>query len=352
MVSRWNGDVVRGRTSHLLLLAMLILLLVCAGGASATASVPTAGPAYASGPVRAGDPLSGYSWYIDYRYGVWWDVMRQYGAAAAPLRAFAATPMSKTFGSFEPHPEINLRRYLARAQSEEPGAIPFISLSRIEHQSCPYVNPGSTFSEHAVDDWVRRFSAGISDFRVMVLVETDQLAVMGCLPRRIQAQRYRELNYEIHTMHVNNPNAIVYLDAGASDWVTSGHMTDELRHADVAEAQGFALGASHFDWTKNEIAYGLRISRALGGKHFVINTDSNGHGPKPRYHSKYYHGGCTPPGEGLGLLPTTSTSDRRVDAYLWLGTPGFESGACLGQGGGYGFNLTEAISLVKNAVPH
>ena len=73
--------------------------------------------------------------------------MRQAGAAASPLRALAENPMNKTFGAFEPHPEKNLRRYLERAQSEQPGAIPFISLSRIEHQSCPYVNPGSDFSE-------------------------------------------------------------------------------------------------------------------------------------------------------------------------------------------------------------
>ena len=40
-----------------------------------------------------------------------------------------------------------------------------------------------------------------------------------------------------------------------------------------------------------------------------------------------------------------------VDAYLWLSTPGFESGACLGQRGGYGFHLSEALSLVRHANP-
>jgi endoglucanase len=259
--------------------------------------------------------------------------------------------MNKTFGAFEPHPETNLRRYLERAQSEEPGAIPFIALSRIEHQSCPYVTPGSDYSEHAVEDWARRFSEAIGNYRVMVLVEADKLAVMGCLPRSVQARRYRELNYEIHTMHKHNPNALVYLDAGASDWIPWGHMTRELKRADVAEANGFALGASHFDWTSHEISYGRKISHALRGKHFVISTAANGHGPRPRYYSPYYHGGCTPPGEGLGALPTVATADPHIDAYLWLGTPGFEAGACLGQGNGYGFNLNMALSLVKNAVP-
>jgi endoglucanase len=310
-----------------------------------------AAQAYVSSPARPGNPLSGHPWYVDHRYGVWWEEIHKYRSAAG-LRPAAENPMGKTFGAFEPHPETNLRRYLERAQSEQPGAIPFIGLSRIEHQSCPYVDPGGSYSEAAVDDWVRRFSQGIGDYRVSVLVEADKLAVMGCLPARIQAQRYRELRYEVHTLRVHNPNAIVYLDAGASDWVSAGHMAGELRRADVAEAQGFALGASHFDWTYREAAYGLKISRSLGGKHFVINTSSNGHGPRPRFSSRYYHGGCTPTGEGLGYRPTVQTSHPSViDAYLWLNTPGFESGTCLGQGPGYGFYLGDALSLVRYANP-
>ena len=319
----------------------LLLCLLC---------VPVA-QAYTSSPARPGDPLSGHPWYVDRSFGVWWDVMRHYGSAADPLKRLAENPMSKVFGSFEPHPERGLRRYLERAQSEQPGAIPFITLSRIEHRSCPYVDPGLDFSERAVKDWVRRFSEAIGNYRVMVLVEPDQLAVIGCVSPRIQAQRYRELRYEVQAMHAHNPNAIVYLDAGASDWISPGRMTRELRRADVADAHGFALGASHFDWTSHEVTYGKHISEALGGMPFVVNTNSNGHGPKPRYYSPYYHGGCTPTGEGIGLLPTVQTPDAHIDAYLWLGTPGFESGVCLGQSGGYGFNLTEAISLVRNAVP-
>jgi endoglucanase len=259
--------------------------------------------------------------------------------------------MNKTFGAFEPHPEIGLRLYLERAAIDQPGAIPFVSLSRIEHQSCPYSPPGPHYSEADIDDWVRRFSQAIGNSRVMVLVEADKLAVIHCLPPKAQARRYREIAYEIRTMRRRNRNAIVYIDAGASDWAPWNQMVRELRRADVADAQGFALGASHFDWTRNEIAYGLKISRALRGKHFVINTDSNGWGRRGRGHSRFYHAGCTPPGQGLGYRPTVATADPRIDAYLWLGTPGFESGPCLGLRSGYHFWLQEAVSLVRNANP-
>jgi len=325
-----------------LLVSAVAVLAVC---------VPAAQASYYSGVPTQGNTLAGHPWFVDREFGVWWDVMRQNPVAARPLLKEADTPMNKTFGAFEPHPENGLRRYLERAAVEEPGAIPFISLSRIEHQSCPYAPPGRDYSEAAIDDWVRRFSQAIGNSRVMVLVEADKLAVMGCLPGSIQNQRYRELSYEVRTLHRHNPNAIVYLDAGASDWAPWESMVQRLRRADVDDTQGFALGASHFDWTKNEIAYGLKIARALHGKHFVINTNSNGWGPRPRFYSPFYHGGCTPPGAGIGIRPTVDTPDPRIDAFLWLGTPGFESGKCLGEDTSYGFRLPEAISLVADANP-
>ena len=86
----------------------------------------------------------------------------------------------------------------------------------------------------------------------------------------------------------------------------------------------------------------------------MVNTDSNGWGPKPHASmpwSQFYHWGCTPPGEGLGIQPTVQTPDPHIDAYLWLGTPGFENGDCLGSGDGYRFYLELALSLVRFAHP-
>lgn len=101
----------------------LVLLFVAA-------AVPTA-QGYYSGAPQKHNPLAGHPWYVDHAFGVWWETIRQDGSAAAPLRAFAENPMTKTFGVFEPHPEVGLRECLDRAASEEPGAIPFISLARI-----------------------------------------------------------------------------------------------------------------------------------------------------------------------------------------------------------------------------
>src|SRR5437588_10751501 len=80
----------------------------------------SAAQAYVSGPARPGDPLSGHRWYVDHRYGIWWEEIHHYGPRAAPLLRAADNPMTKSFGAYEPHPETGLRRYLERAQSEQP----------------------------------------------------------------------------------------------------------------------------------------------------------------------------------------------------------------------------------------
>jgi endoglucanase len=332
-------------------ISIVILLL---GGAMFAA--PTAN-AYYSGEPTPGNPLAGHPWFVDKERGSWWVALRTDPVTARPLSRAADNPMGKTFGSWIADPGATVRDYIDRAESEEPGSIPFLNLARIESQACPY--PGTTpgFTEPEIEHWVRRFSAGIGTSLVMVIIETDKLTTIGCLPRWARARRYRELRYEVHLLHQNNPNAIVYIDAGSEDWgKDAATMARWLRRADVAEAQGFALGASHHDWTYKEVRLGLQISRRLGGKHFVVNTDSNGWGPKPHGWTPWassYHPGCTPPGEGLGIVPTVKTPDPHIDAFLWLGTPGFDLGRCVGLGlnAPYMFYLQEALMLVRNANP-
>ena len=56
-------------------------------------------------------------------------------------------------------------------------------------------------------------------------------------------------------------------------------MARKLRRVGVAKVRGFMLNATHYDWTRNNIRYGLKLSRLVGGKHFIINTAENGRGP-------------------------------------------------------------------------
>jgi len=317
------------------------------------AAAPAAS-AYYSGPVIPGNPLSGYPWYVDKTRGSWWVTLQQEPHKAAVLAKYADNPMGKTFASFVTNPGTTVRQYLERSQREEPGSIPFLNLSRLEGASCPWRPKYPKDSVSSIESWVNAFSRAVGNYRVEIALETDRLAVINCLPRWGQARRYREISYEVHLLHTNNPNAIVYIDAGASDWGKSPQvMANRLRKADVAEAQGFQLGASHFAWTSAEIRFGLAISRLLGGKHFIINTNANGWGPRPRYYSPYYKPACIPTGEGVGIRPTVQTPDPHIDAFVWAGVPGYENGSCIGYGAGspYQFYPSLAMSLARNANP-
>jgi len=98
-----------------------------------------------------------------------------------------------------------------------------------------------------------------------------------------------------------------------------------LRAVGIAKVRGFMLNATHYDWTNNNIRFGLEVSRRTGGKHFVINTAENGRGP---IHYRLSNGRrinvwCNPGLRGLGPRPTTNTSNPMADAYLWINRPGF-----------------------------
>jgi endoglucanase len=102
-------------------------------------------------------------------------------------------------------------------------------------------------------------------------------------------------------------------------------MAQRLRKAGVAQARGFALNVSNYQTTEASIAYGDRLARLLGRKHYIVDTSRNGLGPwsGPEYW-------CNPPDRALGPRPTTRTASQLADAYLWIKTPGESDGTCKG----------------------
>lgn len=118
------------------------------------------------------------------------------------------------------------------------------------------------------------------------------------------------------------PQTAVYLDAGNSAWHSADVMAERLRAIGVVRARGFALNVAGNQTTAAEVAYGERVSAALGGSHFVVVTGRNGAGPGNTW--------CNPEGRAVGALPTTATGSPRVDAFLWIKQPGESDGTCNG----------------------
>mgnify|MGYP006178470417 FL=1 len=119
-------------------------------------------------------------------------------------------------------------------------------------------------------------------------------------------------------------------------------VAQRLHLSGVDVADGFALNTSNFIATAENTAYGERVSRRLGGSHFVIDTSRNG--------GRVADGEwCNPSGAALGQAPTTETGHGLLDALLWIKRPGESDGTCNGGPEAGQWWGEYALGLVRNS---
>jgi hypothetical protein len=206
--------------------------------------------------------------------------------------------------------------------------------------------------------WIRRVSAGIGGSRVLIALEPD-LAITAN-PASADGVRDPQVRqgltaYAARWFHDHNPRAVVYLDAGASDWLSPAQAAALLVRSGVQFARGFSLDVTHYTPTADNVAHGSEVvqelaRRGLPGKHFVIDTADNGRGYTwSQWAQRFGAGGyddsrrcpdtqatlCN----ALGVPPTWRVTDpayvsavgltaaevrsatQDVDAYVWLTRP-------------------------------
>jgi endoglucanase len=218
-------------------------------------------------------------------------------------------------------------------------------------RDCGNYSAGGSGSPEAYRAWVRAFARGIGSRNAIVILEPDaipQAIIQNCLSPEAKGERYALLADAVATFQ-RRPHVAVYVDAGNPGWVRPPTgMVGPLRASGIAKADGFALNVSNFFSNKKVISYGRGLSRHLHGAHFVIDTSRNGNGAT----LKDDPGGpkwCNPPGRAIGHSPTTSTGKSKVDAYLWVKTPGASDGTCRAGAPPAGHWWPEyALQLVRN----
>jgi len=240
---------------------------------------------------------------------------------------------------------IDLNNYLEYAESVSPNTVPEILTYDLCHNSCklpgngkPTIVPVKPCGQKAdgpaevaaFENFINDMASGISDHRVVLYLEMDGLITMQCETSAGKATRLKELTYAINTLSTL-PRAAIYVDAGASDAGQQKVIAGYLKQIGVSKITGFFLNSTHADWTLNEIAYGQKIVRQLGGNvHFVVNTTVNGRGPEATKH-RTTEGNevlCNPTKQGLGPKPTTNTGYWHVDAFAWMNFAGLSDGPC------------------------
>ena len=321
---------------------MVLLVLVAAvagGGSSAPAQTAT------------DNPLAGLRFYVDPDSPSMhqWHAYRRRGDnhKADLIWRIAREPKNVWVGRFtSPNFRVKVQRIFDAAHAQ--GAVPLLTVLRAQSTRCSATYDGGGIGEDArTREWYRDLASAIGSQRVVIAFEPDSLGTVDCHARSRRVARYRLLRYGVEQLTAL-PNETLYIEAGASDWEGATRMAPKLRRVGVAKAQGFMLNATHYDWTRSNIKYGIKLSRLLGGKHFVINTAENGRGP---VHKRLPNGRrltiwCNPPGRGLGPAPTTETSHPLVDAYLWINRPGYAQ-SC--QGRKIGWYPARALTYARNA---
>jgi endoglucanase len=243
----------------------------------------------------------------------------------------AAQPAAVWFADFTPD-TITVRVRAVTSGGAAQGRLPVVVAYAIPGRDCGGASEGGAPDLDAYDAWIDRFAAGLGSGDVIVVLEPDSVAQSDCLSAGERADRFAALARAGRTLKAANPKARVYYDAGHSGWNAPAKQAALLKQAGAASpasSDGIFSNVSNFHTTSDEIAYDRQVLDALGGPAglgAVIDTSRNGNGAPA--------GGewCDPSGRKIGRVPTMSTGEARIDAYLWVKLPG-ESDGCKGDPG-------------------
>jgi endoglucanase len=201
------------------------------------------------------------------------------------------------------------------------GRVPTFAVYNIPYRDCGQYSAGGALDLPSYEAWIDAVAAGIGTAQAVIVLEPDSLGTIPYYggwcqptitnasgntvvdPNATAANRFAELNYAVSSFAANAPNALVYLDATHSAWLNVGDAATRLVLAGVANAAGFFLNVSNFQYTANEIQYGTWISECI--------ATANAWGGTENCPNQYWNGG--PPNwtgvamNNFGLWSDTAT---------------------------------------------
>jgi endoglucanase len=344
----------------------------------APASVAPLVPAHAQ--QRAGtNPLAAGPWGIDTRHELWQAYTSASGTRKRLIGKMATRPTVFWFTDIAPVRDVRrrVRAHIVSAQDGNPDTLVQLALFRLwpEGQANKH-KPLTKADQRAYRRWVDNAARGIGSARVAVVLEPDlAVSLTGWRP----AVRLRLARYAAKRLSAL-PRTTVYLDAGASDWLTVPKAVKMLRTAGMRYVHGFSLGATHYTSTASEVAYGTKLVGALRragfpGRRFIVDTADNG---RPFTYRQYYakHPGgffdnaevCRTRREHrcvtLGIPPTAAVASTRwrlparqrkqarahVDGYLWFSRPWYFYARAAGTVRPQGpFDLQRTLSVARSS---
>ncbi|WP_423920860.1 glycoside hydrolase family 6 protein [Frigoribacterium sp. 2-23] len=240
-------------------------------------------------------------------------------AQAAAAADIARRPVAMWIGDGYTDEQLSkeITDYLAAAEQQHKTAV-FVTYA-IPNRDCGDYSAGG-LSADRYGAWNSKIVAELTGHRAVVMIEPDSLAMLSNCPAEADV-RIPLIKAAVEQYSAAGIPA--YLDAGNSHWVEPKLMAERLRAAGVEQARGFFTNVASFYPVDDERSYAGKISALTGGSHFVIDVSRNGQGWKGTW--------CNPDGVGLGQDPhVTGGGESKLDALLWIKTPGISDGTCNG----------------------
>lgn len=257
---------------------------------------------------------------------------------AKMMDIIASQPQAVWLGGWNNNIEGDVRAQVSAAQSV--GATAVFVAYNIPHRDCGLYSAGGVSGINEYRNWIAGIARGLEGSGAVVILEPDALAGADCLSENLKAERKQMISEAIVTL--KNAGAVVYVESSTPPWKSTEEMANRLREIGVHNADGFALNASSFTATEQSVQYGYEISDKLGGMHFIVDTSRSGRGQNEAMEW------CNPWGRGLGERPTTNTGLDRVDAFLWVKSPGESDGNCNGGPNAGEWFPEYALDLARN----
>ncbi len=238
----------------------------------------------------------------------------------------ASQPAARWFSNYNPSTvQAEASAFVGAANAA--GQVPVLSVYEITNRDCGGASAGGAPDLNQYQTWVSNFSRGLGSQLVVIILETDSIALQTCLNSSDLAARNQALSTAVQTIKSANANAKVYLDGGHSAWNSAADQANRMRNAGMQFADGFYTNVSNFNSTANEANYGRAIISALDGagvtgKRQIIDTSRNG-GASGDW--------CADDNTDrrIGQYPTLNTGDANIDGYLWVKPPGEADGCAL-----------------------
>jgi endoglucanase len=245
-----------------------------------------------------------------------------------------------------------VQNFFCGEAAADPGSVPLITTYFLYASGyCPSAS-AIRGNMPAFKRRTKELAAATGRHPAVFLLELDAIGASGCMQSTGALPLWEdEIRYEINQVSAL-PHTVVYIEGGYSDAEGPAFTARVLNAVGVRKIRGFFTNDTHHAWTIDEIRWAQQVSRLAHGAHFIVNTATNGRGPKlnPDPVTQGIEDLCNPPGRGAGPRPTTHTGFNHADAFVWTGTPGRSAGGCHPGDpppGAFGLNL--ALGLAAHA---